>query len=231
MIRNPILTGLLITCFAIAGTSQQSEIQGHVVLIKNSLAHSKEQLKKYQWTETTIVLIKGEVKSRREYNCRYLPDGSLQKIALVGASAETIEQGQRGHNAQEKTEELSEYIERAVGLVKMYVPPDPQKIQASTTEGKASLMTIEPGERVRLRFQNYQMPGDQLAIDVDRTNDRILSAAVTTYLDDPKEVVALIIQFDLLPDGTTYASAINLNVPDKTLAVQIVNSDYHAGTN
>jgi hypothetical protein len=108
----------------------------------------------------------------------------------------------------------------------MYVPPDAHKIQASATEGKATLASLEPGGRIRLRFQNYQIPGDQLSIDVDRTNSRLLGASVMTYLDDPKEVVSLVIQFDPLPDGTPYASKIEISVQNKNLAIQITNSDY-----
>jgi hypothetical protein len=70
------------------------------------------------------------------------------------------------------------------------------------------------------------MTGDQLSIDVDRTNNRLLGASITTYLDDPKEVVSLIIQFDPLPDGTAYPSKIEISVQNKNLAIQIMNSDY-----
>ena len=123
-------------------------------------------------------------------------------------------------------EGLTNYAERATGLVKMYVPPDAGKIQALTTEGKASLVSLEPGGRIRLSFQNYQISGDQLSIDLDRTNSHLLGASVTTYLDDPKEVVSLVIQFDPLPDGTPYASKIELSVQNKNLDIQITNSDY-----
>jgi hypothetical protein len=211
-IRNAVLSGMLVTLFALAAIARQTELQGHVSLLKTSLTQSREQLKKYRWTETTVLLLKGQEKSRKLYNCRYASDGSVQKI-VVEATPENIE-------------DLANYVERAMGLVKMYVPPDPHKIQASTTEGKASLMTIDPGDRVRMRFQNYQIPGDQLSIDVDRTNNRLLGASVTTYLEDPKEVVSLVIQFDPLPDGTSYPSKIELSVINKNLAIQITNADY-----
>jgi hypothetical protein len=211
-IRNAILAGMVATSFALAGTARQVELQGHVSLLKSSLVQSQEQLKKYRWTETTILLLKGEERSRKLYKCRYASDGSVQKI-IVEASSDNIE-------------DLTNYVERVVGLVKMYVPPDALKIQALTTEGKASLASLEPGGRIRLRFQNYQIPGDQLSIDVDRTNSHLLSASVTTYLDDPKEVVSLVVQFDPLPDGTPYASKIEVTVQNKNLAIQITNSDY-----
>jgi len=211
-IRSAILIGMLATLFVLAGTAQQAEIQGHVSLLKTSLVQSQEQLKKYRWTETRLLLLKGEEKSRKLYNCRYASDGSVQKI-IVEASPDNLD-------------DLTNYAERAVGLVKMYIPPDAHKIQALTTEGMASLATLEPGGRIRLRFQNYQIPGDQLSIDVDRTNSHLLGASATTYLDDPKQVVSLVIQFDLLPDGTTYPAKIEISVLNKNLAIQITNADY-----
>ena len=66
-IRCAILIGMLATLFVLSGTAQQGEIQGHVSLLKTSLAQSQEQLKKYRWTETRILLLKGEEKSRKLY--------------------------------------------------------------------------------------------------------------------------------------------------------------------
>ena len=91
--------------------------------------------------------------------------------------------------------------------------------------GNASL-SPEPGRGIRLSFRNYQMSGDMLTIDVDPSSNRLLGAKVSTYLDDPKDAVELVIQFGLLPDGTTYPASVNLNAQAKKITVQITNSDY-----
>jgi hypothetical protein len=223
--RNAILTGLTTACLAITGAAQEAALQSHVAALKKSLAQSKQQLKQYQWTETTVVLLKDEEKSRKQYICHYGPDGQVQK-ALVETSPEKKERGLRGHIMKKKEEELTDYMKRAVDLVKLYVPPNPEMIQAATASGKASLTPIEPGKRVRLRFQDYQLPGDMLAIDIDPQSNRLLGATVSTYLDDPKDTVGLLIQFETLPDGTTYPSTINLNAQAKHVTVQVTNSDY-----
>jgi hypothetical protein len=92
--------------------------------------------------------------------------------------------------------------------------------------GNASLSAVEPGRRIRLNFRNYQMSGDMLAIDVDPKSNRLLGATVSTYLDDPKDAVELLIQFGLLPDGTTYPTSVNLNAQAKKIKVQVTNADY-----
>ena len=132
----------------------------------------------------------------------------------------------RGHIIEKKKEELTDYMQRAVDLVKLYVPPSSEKIQSVKDAGNASLNLVEPGTRVRLSFRNYEKPGDMLAIDVDPSSNRLLAATVSTYLDDPKEAVGLVIQFAVLPDGTTCPSSVNLSAPAKKVDVQITNSDY-----
>jgi hypothetical protein len=122
---------------------------------------------------------------------------------------------------------MTDYMQRAVDLVKLYVPPNTEKIQAVKNAGNASLTMIEPGRRVRLNFKNYQKTGDMLAIDIDPSSKRLLGATVASYIDDPKDAVDLSIQFGSLPDGTTYPASVKLNAPAKKITVQMTNSDYH----
>jgi hypothetical protein len=230
LFRNTIVAGLTAACFAVTAWAQQGAIRGHVEGLKQSLTQSKQQLKQYQWMETTVVLLKGEEKSRKQYLCHYDAGGTVQKV-LVEASPEKHEPGIRGHIIERKKEELTDYMRRAVDLVKLYVPPNADKIQAAKDAGNASLTPIEPGRRVRLSFRNYQMPGDLLAIDVAPTSNQVLGATVSTYLDDPNDAVELVIQFAALPDGTSYPSSVNLNAQAKSVTVEITNSDYRKVTN
>ena len=47
-----------------------------------------------------------------------------------------------------------------------------------------------------------------------------------TYIQHPKDAVELVIQFGLLPDGTTYPASVNLNAQAKEVTVQVTNADY-----
>jgi hypothetical protein len=223
--RTMILTGLTASCVAFAATAQQPDVHAHVAALKESLARSKQQLMKYQWTETEVVLLNGEEKSRKQYMAHYGPDGTVQKV-LTEAPPETKQRGLRGHVIEKKKEEMTEYMKRAVNQIKAYVPPDPAKIQAAMASGKVSMDIVEPGKRIRLHFRDYLLPGDDMAVDLDPSTRRILGANVKTYLDDPKDSVTMAIRFGELPDGTMYPSNVDLNAPAKNLTVQVTNSDY-----
>ena len=67
--------------------------------------------------------------------------------------------GLRGRIAENKKEELTDYMKQAVQLVKTYVPPKPAKIQAAKDAGNVSIEILVPGKRARLIFRNYELPG------------------------------------------------------------------------
>ena len=224
MCRTMVIA-LMTVCLSATLRAQSETLQTHVAALKESLRQSREQLKQYEWVETTVVLQNGEEKSTKQYRAHYGADGAVQKT-LIEASPEKKQRGLRGHIIEKKKEELTDYMQRAVDLVKLYVPPSSEKIQAVKDAGNASLSAVEPGRRVRVNFRNYQMPGDMLAIDVDPKSNRLLGATVSTYLDDPKDAVELVIQFGLLPDGTTYPASVNLNAQAKKVTVQVTNADY-----
>jgi hypothetical protein len=196
-----------------------------VAALKQSLAQSKMRLKQYEWIETQVVSLKGEEKSSAQNRCYYGADGNLQKVPVAAAPKET-KKGLRGKIVAKKKEELTEYMQKAVALLKMYVPPDPDSIEASKIAGKVSLTPLQPGIRVRLDFRDYLKPGDTLSVDVNPSNNRLLGLSVATYLEDPKDKVSLDAAFAALNDGTVYNSAITLAAPGQNLSVRVKNTGY-----
>jgi hypothetical protein len=219
------ISALMAVCLSTTLGAQSESLQARVAALKESLTQSREQLKQYEWVETTVVLQNGEEKSTKQYRAHSGADGTVQKT-LLETSPEKEGRGLRGHIIEKKKEELTDYMQRAVDLVKLYVPPSSEKIQAVKDAGNALLTAVELGRRVRLNFRNYQMPGDMLTIDLDPKSNRLLGATVSTYLDDPKDAVELVIQFGLLPDGATYPASVNLNAQAKKITVQVTNADY-----
>ena len=196
-----------------------------VAALKQSLAQSKMQLKRYEWIETQVVSLKGQEKSNTQSRCYYGADGNLQKVPVAAAPAET-KRGLRGKIAANKKAELTEYMQKAVALIRMYVPPDPGRLEASKTAGKVSLTPLQPGVRVRLDFRDYLKPGDTLSVDVNPSNNRLLGVKVSTYLDGPKDAVSLDVTEGALNDGTQYNSQITLAAPSQNLTVTVTNSGY-----
>jgi len=224
-LRIAVMAGLVVIGLCTAALAQTETLKSHVAALKESLTQNRQNLKQYQWTQTTVVLHKGEEKSKKVYSAHYGPDGTIQKTE-VAASPEHHPGGVRGHIIEKKKEEMVTEMKQAADMMKQYVPPEPARIQAAVNSGNASVEMLEPGKKVRLNFRNYQKPGDTLAIDLDPSNHRLLGVNVSTYMDDPKDPVALAVQFGTLPDGTTYPSETTLNLKSKDVTVVTTNSDY-----
>jgi hypothetical protein len=202
-----------------------------VAALKQSLQQSQANLRKYEWIETTIISLKGEEKSRRQQRCFYGADGKLQKLPIAAPEpAADSGRGRRGGRLKErivenKKDEIQEYMERAVGLVHQYVPPNPEALDGAKQAGKIAL-TPAPGGRASLQFKDFIKPGDVLGVEIDNATNALAGLFVNSYLDEPADVVALNVEFGALADGTNYASQVTLDAKAKNVRVVIQNSGY-----
>lgn len=207
-------------------SAQQPSIAERVLALKANVTTSQANLRQYEWIETTVISLKGEEKSRKQQRCYYGADGGLQKVDVSQSPEAEKKRGLRGRIAESKKTELKDYMMNAVSLVKSYVPPNPAKLQAVKDAGKITIDVLEPGQRARLNFHDYEKPGDNLGVEVDLANNRPLGLKVSSYLADAKDAVALDVHMGQLNDGTTYASDITLNAPKKQVNVAVTNSGY-----
>ena len=127
-----------------------------------------------------------------------------------------------------KKEEMKDYMGQVKTLLAMYVPPDPQRIQQAVQAGKVSLNPGAGSGVAQIVFKDYALPGDQMTISFNTEAKKIASVNVNTYLDDPKDVVTLGVQFASLPDSTNYVQKTVLDATAKKLVVTTTNSDYQA---
>lgn len=195
-------------------------------MLKATMAASQAVLRQYQWIETTVVSLKGDEKSRKQEQCYYGADGGVQKIQLSKSAEPKKKRGLRGAIAENKKEELTDYMKSAVALVKSYVPPSPARIQAAKDMGKVSIEILEPGKRARLNFRDYEKPGDNLGVEVDLVTNRPLGLKVSTYLEEAADAVTLDVRMGQLNDGTSYPSDVTLDARAKNLKVTVTNSGY-----
>ena len=65
-----------------------------------------------------------------------------------------------------------------------------------------------------------------MTISFSTATKKISSLNVNTYMDDPKDVVTLAVQFASLPDGTNYVQQSVLNATAKKLQVTTTNANY-----
>ena len=204
--------------------------QQRVAMLKQWLQASQAQLRTYEWVETTVITKGGEEKSRKQNTVYYGADGKLQKVPVAGGS-EGKSGGPPGRllkkAAENKKEEMVDYMEQAVALMHSYVPPDPNRIQQAVNNGKLS---VTPGQRVRLDFRDYLKSGDLLSVEIEAPTNRLIGMAVTSYLDTPKDEVRMNIGMGVLPDGTLFTSRTTLDAVAKGVAVTIENTGHrHKG--
>jgi hypothetical protein len=217
---------LLLLGAAGAAHSQQAAADAPAAQLKAHLAASQAALRKYTWIETTSVLVNGSEKSNKQQSVYYGADGTLQKVEVASSPAPRQRPGLRGAVAAAKKEELTDYMQAAVALVKTYLPLDPNAIQAAMASGRVSVDVLDPGRRVRVNIRSFKLQGDTVAVEFDIAANRPLGIKISTYLQDPSQGVQLTAGMGQLADGTTYAANITLDAAAKNLRVNVQNGGH-----
>jgi len=204
---------------------QSPELQQKAAAAKEAAARNQQALRSYSWITRTELSVKGEVKNTKIESCQYGPDGKVQKTELSEPPPPPQQQrGLRGKIVAKKTGEMKEELEASAALVQSYVPPAPEKLQAVIAAGK---VTISPGAgAAAIRFADYGKAGDSLTLTLDSEAKALRQLSVDTWLDEPENKVTLAVNFQSLPDGTNYAAATVLEIPEKQIEVRIENSNY-----
>ena len=208
--------------------------QDHVAALKQSMQQGMALARKYEWVETTTIILKGEEKGKKQNRCYYGADGKVQKISLDQPQQAQDEGGRGGRRrggrvkeqvVEKKKDEMKDYMERAAALIHSYVPPNPAQIQAAKEAGRVAV-NPQAGGKVRLVISQYLKPGDSLTIDMDPATNKLLGLGVNSYLDKQDDVVTLAVQMSSLPDGALYAGQTKLEAKAKNITVVVQNSGH-----
>jgi hypothetical protein len=122
---------LLTASLGWAQEESKEKLKTWVAAVKASMAQSQQSLRQYSWVESTEISLKGEVKSLKQNDCRYGPDGTVQKTPTTAPEEQKKKRGLKGKIAAKKKEELGDYMERAASL-SSHVPPDLSRMQAAS---------------------------------------------------------------------------------------------------
>jgi hypothetical protein len=220
------LNVLLILVF-VAGLTHvfAQDMKDDVAMIKKNLTESKAKMKSYEWIETTTVFVKGEQKSVKQKQCYYSLDGKLTKVETGGTTEAKKKGGIRGKVAENKKEDMTDYIQEAVAKIQTYLPPDPEKLQQIYAAGKVAIQILEPNKKFKLGFPDYNEPGDLLSMSIDKAAQKIMAVDVTTSVE-PGDKVVFNIAYKNLPDGTQYEGSTILDAKAKDLKIVIENSGF-----
>jgi hypothetical protein len=209
---------------------QSEALQENVNLIKKNLSESKANIVKYEWIETITTFVNGEQKSVKQSQCYYSLDGQLTKVATGATTAPgKTPPGIRGKIAENKKEEMADYIEAALAKIKTYIPPKADVIQKIYADGKAGIKVLEPGKKFKLEFPDYSQPGDLVSITLDKEHSLLLGYNVNTFVEGPDDPISLVIAMKTLPDGTSYPANITFNSASKKVKIVLANSGYKVG--
>ena len=209
---------------SVPAPAQNTELQQRFAAVKQSVAANQQQLRQYQWVETTQLTLNGDPKPPRQSLCEYGPDGTVQKTPMGPPQEAPSGRRIKQRVIEKKTEEMQQYMGQVKAVLSMYVPPDPQKMMQAYQAGKVSLNPA--GGAVNLIFRDYAQPGDEMTLSFDAAARKISSVNVNTYMENPKDGVTLTVQMASLPDGTNYAQQTVLDASSKKLQVTTTNSNY-----
>ncbi len=221
-----LLTMLAAVLIATTGPTlaQNGELQQKLAAVKQAAAENQQRLRQYQWTETTQVTLKGDAKPSSEKLCQYGPDGQVQKTPIGPPPEQPTGGRMKQRVIAKKKAEMQDYMEDVKGLLSMYVPPDPQKMQQAFQAGKVSLNPS--GGFVNLIFADYAQLGDRMTLTFDPAAKKITSLSINTYMGQAKDAVTLQVQMASLPEGVNYVQQTVLSASAKQLVVTTTNSNY-----
>ena len=223
-VTQVVFVGALLLIASASTFAQSAELQQKLAAVKQSAAENKQRLRQYQWTETTQLTLKGDEKAPTQNLCQYGPDGQVQKTP-IGPPPEQPSGGRvKQRVVAKKKAEMKDYMEDVKGLLTMYVPPDPERMQQAFQAGKVSFNPA--GSVMNLIFTDYAQPGDRMTVTFDPASKKIISLSVNTYMGQAKDAVTLQVRMASLPDGTNYSQQTVLNASAKQLVVTTTNSNY-----
>jgi hypothetical protein len=204
--------------------AQNAEMQQKLAAVKQSLVQNKQKLQKYQWYETTQLNLKGDDKPATQNLCQYTPDGTVLKTP-IGPPPPPPSGGRLKQKViANKKAEMQDYMGDVKGLLSLYVPPNPQKMELAYQAGHFFLNPV--GGRMNLVFTDYAQPGDKMSITFDPASKKITAMNVSTYMGEAKDIVTLDVLMSSLPDGTNFVLKTVLNATAKKLVVTTTNSNY-----
>jgi hypothetical protein len=219
---------LIIAAVSLAATypaiAQNGEMQQKLAEVKQAAALNQQALHQYQWTETTQLTLKGDPKPASEKLCQYGPDGQIQKTPIGPPPAQPSGGRMKQRVIAKKKGEMMDYMDDVKGVLAMYVPPDPQKMQQAFGAGKVSLNPA--GGMLNIIFTDYAQPGDRMTLTFDTASKKIVSLSVNTYMGQAKDAITLQAQMATLANGPNFTQQTVLNATAKELVVTTTNSNY-----
>ena len=176
----------------------------------------------YTWNQRTELLENGEIKDNRIEMVNYGPAGQLQRSLLNDQSAPLPRGFLRRDIAEQKKQEMEQYLTGLRTLLDQYTLPTAGKVldfmnQAVTTGPDANGIVTMTGT-------NVVMPGDSFTIWSLAATKRPTRVQANTFYEG--NMVELTATFHTLVSGLNYVAYAEVTIPAKQMSIQVQNFNY-----
>jgi len=219
-----IVPVLLAVCAAGAQTAEPN-INTEVQAVRAEVSRSLTALRQYTWTEHTQVSAKGDTKAETAWTCTYNADGELVRRSARPQTPEAEANGISKRPMVRKKSDQQDYIERALSMIRQYVPPKPELVDAALEHGNAAFRRAADGTN-QIELKNYYRTGDSYVFTYDPSNKALLRANVSSNLGNVKDPMTLEASFETLPNGVNHLASATLKAPAKKVQVKVTNGGY-----
>jgi len=193
-----------------------------------NMAENSKKLKQYTYLQKTEVYLRGELRTSKRAEVHF-DSVSGEKIVVPLNSedaAEAAPAGPRGRIrsriVERKKDEMKDYVDRLVGLMGQYLPPNPDRVKAAMAQ--AQITPPAEGQDARVELSHYLKPGDRVTLSVNAATKKLNQIAIQSDLDgDP---VSFLVSFARLPDITNYPATTSIKAEAKALEIRVSTSDY-----
>jgi hypothetical protein len=211
---------MLLVTAVFAGTEPLDEL-------KTCAAKNKQALAQYSWKEQQTLTVDGDLK--RTTISAVVIDANGKPVKTVVSEQDAPQKEVRGplrkRVRERKADEFKDYVKDVGALTQSYAHLDPEKLQQAFQNGTLMVSSAGAGKK-QFSVAGYLKPGDTLTIVYDSVTKALVSMQVSSYLDQPDNVVNIKATFSRLPDGTNHLSESTVIGQDKDVVIAIKNSDY-----
>jgi hypothetical protein len=221
-------TFVVLLAIVFAGCRVQAQMGGE---LPAKIAENNKKLKQYTYQQKTEVFFKGELKTTKLAEVHFdATTGERIVVPMNGDSTDQPQQPERRRRMgqmmekriEEKKGEMKEYIERLVGLMHQYLPPNPDKIKEALPHAQ---ITPPADGNSKIAINDYLKSGDAMTFSVNAASKKMDQILINSSLDsDP---VSFAVDFARLPDDTSYPSMTSIKSPAKDVEIRVTTSDYH----
>ncbi len=226
MKRTLILTtvlGILVAAPAIAVQVPNAELAMKIVQGRKDNA---AKMRNFTWNSRTELIRDGKTVDIRIEQVMYGPDGNLQRT-LINNDSFTHPKGLlfRRMIEQSKKEELEKYLKGLRGLLDEYTLPTAGKIVDFMSAANVQFVSGPDGAPLlKIEGNGVVKPGDTLAIWADGNTHQMRKVEIkTTYEGGTANVTGT---FKTLGSGITIMNLAEVELPDKSMSLQVHNYDY-----